>query len=239
MTERRSKLLVVAAVWLSFLVVSLVAAPIPAVNEPYYLGMARHYWDSTWCAGDQFLQSFPAHRVFYQTFGCLTLWLDLATVAFLGRAVSLAMLATSWTALATRLQRDESGRPSPAITALLSAWLFVGLQSVTNLSGEWLIGGFESKVIAYACVFWAITAMLDRRFITAAVCSGVAISFHPIVGLWHVAALGLAEIANLKSQFSNGGSYRRWILAAALLTVAAVPGLLPAVQMLNAGNALG
>ena len=237
MTERRSKLLVVAAVWLSFLVVSLVSAPIPAVNEPHYLAMARHYWDSSWCAGDQFLQSFPAHRVFYRTFGWLTLWLDLATVALLGRAVSLAMLAASWTALATRLQRDASSNPSPAWTAILSAWLFVGLQAVGNLSGEWLIGGFESKVIAYACVFWAIAAMLDRRIVAAAVFSGVAISFHPIVGLWHVTAMGLAEISNFKSQISNASGRRRWLLAAALLAVTALPGLLPAVQMLDAGNA--
>ncbi|MBC7821416.1 MAG: hypothetical protein IAG10_31395 [Planctomycetaceae bacterium] len=237
MTERRSKLLVIAAVWLSFLVASLASAPIPAVNEPHYLAMARHYWDSSWCAGDSFLQSFPAHRVFYQTFGWLTLWLDLATVALLGRAVSLAMLAASWTALAIRLQRDNSPNPSRAIAALLSAWLFLGMQAVGKLSGEWLIGGFESKVVAYACVFWAVTAMLDRRLIAAAVCSGVAISFHPIVGMWHVTALVITELANLKSQISNGHSSRRWLLAAALLAVTALPGLLPAVQMLNTGNA--
>ena len=236
-TERRSKLLVVAAVWLSFLVVSLVCAPIPAVNEPHYLAMARHYWDSSWCAGDQFLQSFPAHRVFYQTFGWPTLWLDLATVAFLGRAVSLAMLAASWTALATRLQRDDSVKPSPAMAVLPSAWLFLGLQAVGNLSGEWLIGGFESKVVAYACVFWGVAAMFDRRIIAAAVCSGIAISFHPIVGLWHVTAMGIAEISNFKSQISNADGVRRWLLSAAILAVTALPGLLPAMQMLNAGNA--
>jgi hypothetical protein len=231
-------------VWLSFLVVSLVGAPIPAVNEPHYLVMARHYWDSSWCAGDQFLQSFPAHRVFYQAFGWLTLWFELATVAFLGRAVSLGLLAGSWTALSTRLQRDDSGTPSPAIKTLLSAWLFVGLQAIGNLSGEWLIGGFESKVVAYACVFWAVAAMLDRRIVAAAVCSGIAISFHPIVGMWHVTAMGIAEIpnfrfqiSNLKSDISNAGNIRRWLLATALLAVTALPGLLPAVWMLKASNA--
>ncbi len=243
-TERRSKLLVVAAVWLSFLVASLVSAPIPAVNEPHYLAMARHYWDSSWCAGDSFLQSFPAHRVFYQSFGWLTLWCDLATVAVFGRAVSLAMLAASWTSLSVRLQRDDSPNPPRVIAALLSAWLFLGLQAIGNLSGEWLIGGFESKVVAYACVFRAVAAMLDRRIVAAAVCSGVAISFHPIVGMWHVVALGIAVISNLRfqssnfrSQISNGHSYRHWVLAAAWLAVTALPGLLPAVQMLNTGNA--
>ena len=133
----------------------------------------------------------------------MTLWWDLTTVAYFGRATSLLMLAASWTSLATRLQRDESGRSSPAITSLLSAWMFLGLQAVGNLSGEWLIGGFESKVVAYAFVFWAVAAMLDRRIIAAAVCSGIAISFHPIVGMWHVTAMGIAEISNFKFQISN------------------------------------
>ncbi len=242
MTERRSKLLVVAAVWLSFLLVSLIAVPIPAVNEPHYLAKAKNYWDSSWCANDLFLQSFPAHRVFYQTFGWLTLWLDLATVAVIGRVVGLALLAASWTSLVGRLQRDDSC--SKSATALLSAWLFLGLQAIGNLSGEWLIGGFESKVIAYAFVFWSVAAMLHRRLLIAAVCSGVAISFHPIVGLWHVAALGIAELSNLKFQISDFRfqiSYfqasRRWLMAATLLAVTALPGLWPAIRMLSSGDA--
>ena len=263
MTERRSKWLVVAAVWLSFLLTSLVSAPIPAVNEPHYLAKARHDWDPTWCANDLFLESFSAHRVFYQTFGWLTLWLDFATVAIVGRAISLALLAASWTSLVRRLLRAElictsldalkPGAPaklSPqeaslalqasisdgtntsygATSALLSAWMFLGLQAIGNLSGEWLIGGFESKVIAFAFVFWALAAMLSRRLILAAVCSGVAISFHPIVGLWHLAALGIAELPQIKSHLTE---YRRSLIALGLLSVTASFGLLPAIDMLR------
>lgn len=235
--ERHFKLLAVVAVWLSFLVVSFVSTPIPAVNEPHYLAMARHYWDSSWCAGDLFLESFPAHRVFYQTFGWLTLWFELATVALIGRVVSLAMLAAGWTSLATRLQRDSSNNSGSAVAAILSAWLFLGLQATGNLSGEWLVSGFESKVIAYAFVLWAITAMCDRRLLAASLLSGLAISFHPIVGLWHAAALVIAEISNLKFRIWSTGQLRRGLLAAALMALAASPGLLPAMSMLNAGNA--
>ena len=231
MTERRFKLLVVAAVWLSFLLVSLVAAPIPAVNESHYLAMARHSWDSSWCANDLFLSSFPAHRVFYGTFGWLTLWFDFATVAFLGRAIGLAMLAISWTSLIGRLQRTESDATvTRAGGTLLSAWLFLGLQAIGNLSGEWLIGGIESKVIAFAFVFWGIAAMLDRRVIVAALCSGVAISFHPIIGLWHLAALGIAELPRIKSHFLE---IRRSTIAVGALSVTACFGLWPAIELLR------
>ncbi len=231
MTERRSQWLAVAAVWFSFLLTSLVSVPIPAVNEPHYLAKARHDWDPTWCANDLFLESFSAHRVFYQTFGWLTLWLDFTTVAFVGRAISLALLAASWSSLIRRLQRNEPSETNAANgSVLLSAWLLLGLQAIGNLSGEWLIGGFESKVIAFAFVFWAIAAMLSQRVICAAVCSGIAISFHPIVGLWHLAALGIAELPQFKSHLKK---YRRSLIALGLLSVTASFGLWPAIDMLR------
>lgn len=196
--------------------------------------MARHSWDPAWCAGDLFLSSFPSHQVFYWTFGWLTLWFDFTTVALIGRAISLAMIAASWTSLAARRQREDSEHSSPHASALLSAWLFLGLQAIGNLSGEWLIGGFESKVVAYSLVFWSISAMLDRRLLTAAACGGAAISFHPIVGLWHLAAMGIAELVRFEVEPSR---WRRWLVAIALLMLVALPGLWPAIEMLRAANA--
>ena len=51
-------------VWAMFLSTSLIRAPIPAVNEPHYLGKAKHYWDPAWCAGDFLLDSSNPHLVF-------------------------------------------------------------------------------------------------------------------------------------------------------------------------------
>ncbi len=231
MNERRTTWLVGVAVWLSFLVVSIVSSPIPGVNEPHYLAKAKHYWDPTWCARDQFLDSFPAHQVFYQTFGWLTLWFDFTSVAFVGRVIGSALLAASWTTLMRRFQATSSW------SILLSAWMFLGLQAVGNLSGEWLIGGFESKVVSYTFVFWAMAAMLDRRLKAAALCSGVAVSFHPIVGVWHVAALGFTEVTrlasgNLKSETSILKSQTASSLV--LLVVSALPGAWPVWQMSQA-----
>lgn len=234
MTERRCKLLVVAAVWLSFLLVSLVSAPIPAVNEPHYLAMARHSWDSAWCADDLFLSSFPAHRVFYWTFGWLTLLFDFTTVAILGRAISLAMLAASWTSLVTRLQRDDTDRPTPIAAALLSAWVFLGLQAVGNLSGEWLIGGFESKVIAYAFVFWNLAAIFDGRPMLASVCAGAAVSFHPIIGIWHVLAMMLIRFWQRLDRTRPRSQLRLKHLL--IGQVVAIPGYGPALAMLRSAD---
>lgn len=242
-SRTNAKWLFGCAIWASFLAVSLSAAPIPGINESHYLTKAKHYWNPSWCERDFFLTSFPAHRVFYQAFGWLTFWFDLSTVALLGRMVSSGLLAAGWLALTSRLGVKNS---------LLPAWLFLGLQALGNFSGEWLIGGFESKVVAFAFVFWSAAAVLDRRLKWAAVWGGVAISFHPIVGLWHVAAIGLATLAcvfksptatspansAVASGIAQPPIFRAtdYGLACVLLTLCAWPGLWPAVQMLQAAD---
>lgn len=239
MTERRTKRLITAAVWVSFLLVSLLASPIPGINEPHYLSKARHEWDRSWCAGDLFLESYPAHQVFYQVVGWWTLHFDFATVAFFGRLVALGWLASGWTALVSRLQRHDESCSSALLRAprvVLSAWLFLGLQAVGNLSGEWLVGGIESKVFGYGFVFWSIAAMLDGRPLAAAACGGIAISFHPVVGLWHLAAMvaatALARNARVVIWKTLAEQRSVSFLAVGLLIVTALPGLWPAISML-------
>ena len=36
--------------------------PAPDVNEPHYLGKAKHYWDAAWCPADFFLNTADAHE---------------------------------------------------------------------------------------------------------------------------------------------------------------------------------
>ena len=45
------------------------AAPVPEVNEPYYLGKAVHFWNPDWAPGDVFLDSADSHLVFCLTVG--------------------------------------------------------------------------------------------------------------------------------------------------------------------------
>ena len=143
----------IAAVWLSLLVYGAIAAPIPAVNEPHYLTKARHFWQPEWCANDFFLTSPNAHSVFFVTIGWLTPWLSFEQTAWVGRAVTMLVLAVGWINLvSTMLLRREA--------PLLACWMFLALQSCGNLSGEWLVGGIEGKVIAYGLLFAALGQLL-------------------------------------------------------------------------------
>jgi len=221
--------------WAGFLAISLfwgtyvvVQTPLPAVNEPHYLCKAKHFWQPAYCPGDFFLDSSNTHYVFYATFGCLTKFLSLETTALVGRIIGLGLLAAGWTSLVLRL---SNVRWAP----IGSAALFLGLTSWQNFSGEWIVGGIESKVIAYGCLFFSWSLLCDRRWKGSAVLLGAAISFHPVVGIWSVASTLIAlSILLLNQQTRTWLPARRdFIISGILLALFALPGLIPALAALR------
>ena len=229
-----------ALVFGSFFAYSAVSSPVPGVNEPHYLCKAKHYWYPDWCSGDFFLESSNAHLVFYQTVGLLTRCFTLDQTAWFGRVAALLLFAFAWAELARRL---TPGCWSP----LWAAWAFLAVAAVGNLSGEWVIGGVESKVIAYALVFWAMALAIDRSWRFAAICAGLAVSLHPIVGLWSLVAVALAGCARKWAEWRQRpkgspfpfpqGPARPALISLGLLCLCALPGLLPALGLLGADSA--
>lgn len=79
------------------------------------------------------------------------------------------------------------------VTALLGA--------AGSFSGEWIIGGFESKVPAWGLVLGAVAAWIDDmrqrgRWAAAqagALC-GLATALHPVTGIWAFIAIGMATL---------------------------------------------
>ena len=128
---------------------------------------------------------------------------------------------------------------------LAAAWVFLLLQSLGSLSGEWLVGGVESKVFAYGFAFAALASGFDRRPLAAGVWMGLAISFHPIVGLWCVAAAMMGTAANIvlrrdhatvpeprrTARVKTSFDWRITSVAAMAMIVCALPGLLPALSL--------
>jgi len=186
LSVRRARLLAAAEVALIFAVFFIQAAwPAPDVNEPHYLGKAKHYWNPDWCQRDFFCNSADAHHVFYWTFGWLTLWLPLAAVAWFGRLLGWALLAWSW-------RRLSMAVVSLPLYSVLTAALFVALNSRCHMAGEWVVGGIEAKVFAYALVFLALAALVKNRWNLVWPLLGAASAFHVLVGGWSVVAAGLA-----------------------------------------------
>jgi hypothetical protein len=231
------RILVTAAVFASFVLSSFVRYPIPGPNEPHYLCKAKHYWDPAWCSRDFFLTSSNAHVIFFQTFGALTRWYSLDTTALVGRLVGLLVFAVGWTLLVHSL---VPARWPP----LWAAWTFLATSGFAgNLSGEWLIGGIEAKVVAYGLLFAAMACSIEgvygargRSLLAAGILIGIAISFHPVVGLWGAGCAGLASLlvwipasrwpAATTSSAQSRTGLGSWAAAAFVIAVLlAIPGV--------------
>ena len=176
----------------------------PAVNEAHYLCKARHYWDPTWCPNDQFMNSADTHLAFYWTFGWLTQVASLPVTAWLGRLVVWAMLTCGWMSLARAVC------PIPG-TALLGAALATALAELTNLAGEWCVGGVEGKVVAWALVLGASGCVIRDQWRVVWPLLGTAIAFHALVGGW---AWLICVGVLYWSQRCEGGSLRTTLLHA-------------------------
>lgn len=169
--------------WLVFLVFLVAGGdPAPHRNEAHYLTRLKHYWDPDWCAGDFFLETPDAHFTVVWLCGWLTLFLSLEATAWAGRLLSWALLAWGWARLCRRVAPYPGAAP-------LSAALLVVLTEQTHFAGEWVIGGFEAKTLAYGVVFLGLADWLDGRWNRAWVLLGAATALHALVGGWSVICL--------------------------------------------------
>lgn len=183
-------------IWLLLAGYSFLRVPVPGVNEPHYLGKAKAFWNPAWCAGDLFLESSSPHQAFYLTIGWLTRLFTLEETAIVGRCAALAVVAWGW-----RHFTEALGFRLRAAVGALSVLLL--LQSWGSWSGEWLVGGVESKVFAYGLVFAGLGAVVAGRATPAAIWLGLATTMHPLVGGWATITVFLAALLR---RFSPGRS---------------------------------
>jgi hypothetical protein len=149
----------------------------PNVNESHYLCRLKHYWNPSWCAGDLFLESSDTQLAFIWLFGWMTRFVSLTATAWIGRVFAWAALAWAWQRLSWRVV------PRP-FASVLSATIFLPLNLLLNMAGEWVVGGVEAKCFAYAFALWAIREMLDGRWNRCWLLFGCATALHPLVGGW-------------------------------------------------------
>lgn len=215
--RRRRAAIELALIFLVFFIHGAWLAP--EVNEPHYLGKAKHYWNPAWCPSDFFLGTADAHEFFYLTFGWLTLWLPLPAVAWVGRVVVWSLLAWSWHRLSTALTEGW-------LYSVLSAALFVALNDRFHMAGEWVVGGIEAKGFAYVFVFLGLAALVRDCWGRALVLFGAAAAFHVVVGGWAVAATVVAWITSTRRPPLHALLFPA--LAGGLLSLA---GLWPALEL--------
>lgn len=196
--ENWGKWPVLAACWLACACHAFTAAP--AVNESHYLTKAKKLLEPAWCLGDLFLESAPAQLLFFSIAGGMSRLMSLEAVAWTGRAVC-------WLGMATAFQYLLVG-------AGIRGWLvpaFLVLTLVLNeschLAGEWFVGGFEAKAIAWPLLTAAIGAGVRGKWTMAWSLAASATAFHFVVGWWGLVCIGIVRVA---LRGDRPGLTRRW-----------------------------
>ena len=203
------------------------AWPVPDVNETVYLTKARHAADPGYAAGDFFLETPDAHGVFYLLLGPLAATLPLDTATWIGRIAGWLALAVGFHHLALPILGGASARGT--WTRIAAAALFSAGLRFTSASGEWVIGGCEAKVFAWAFVLGGLGELVRGRFALAWCVLGGATAFHPIVGGWAM----LAAVAAWASG-DRLPPHQRPAITVALLVIGAAlaaAGVVPALTL--------
>jgi len=205
-----------AGFWLcfSFLclgVIALHAKPVPFGNEFIYLMRLGPYapvndWSFAHAANEHWLFnlifSIPANLVPLEVLG----WAGRALVWILCLA-GLIRLGQNWKI------------PYWSISFAVSFWLAIG-QAVVN--AEWMIGTFEAKTVAYACLLFALNYIASEKLTLGSILLGLSFSFHPAVGLWAIPAVGIALLAERVA-------IRDVAKVAGLTLLFALPGIVPLI----------
>jgi hypothetical protein len=77
------------------------------------------------------------------------------------------------------------------ITGSILLWL---LYRQSIVGGEWVLGTFEAKSIAYGLLFLSLNGFIQEEYALPSILLGLSFSFHPVVGLWGALAVGFSLI---------------------------------------------
>jgi len=162
--------------------------PAPRLSEELYLPLVKRAGDPDYLRGDwTFSGAFPEHWVFNHLLAPLGRALPIEVLGWVGRLATWPLLAYLLVGLVGRLRI----RPWAAAGAVM-LWL-VANQAV--LGGEWILGTFEAKTVAYCFLLGALHASLSGRVPLALVLLGTTLALHPAVGLWGAWAGSIALLA--------------------------------------------
>jgi hypothetical protein len=152
------------------------------VNEVDILPFTRQHLDPSWIPNDFYLNQPAGYRwSFILLFGHLTTSVGFLATSIIGRLIGYTAVASGLVLLGRKI-----GLTLPSLLVAISLFIFVEQGYVAR---EWVIRGFESKVVAYSCLFWGIGALLSRRYALMAVMLGLAATFHVLVGGWGTVAV--------------------------------------------------
>ncbi len=217
LSGKRSVFLSVFAI----LVLNLLLKNILGVNENVVLAEARHFGDPSWIPNDWFLNQYIGYRLLFNAmFGQAARALPLYILSIAGRILIYFIFAI----VVDKIARTLKIHVLFVIPAMV---LFVLFQSL--VAREWMLGGLETKSFAYACALGALVALTHRRYRPMFLLTGLAASFHILVGIYAAFSLTVAMLLSFRSHRDN---IREILLSSPLALMTAVPALYAVGQYL-------
>lgn len=181
-----------------------VGLAVPGVNESHYLPKAKHAWDSSFAQQDLFLSSHDSHLLASKLAGLVSSIVDFDQAAWIGRLISWSLFAWAW----TRLSRALS-LPTLISPFALAGWFMA--MHYGHWAGEWAIGGFEAKTIAYPFVVFAFAEAIHSRWERCWVLLAIAVAWHPLAGGWAGLTLGCVWLLQVRRGQSSIRSQLPWL----------------------------
>lgn len=204
------------------LVLQLLLKNLMTANEQQVLACARHLFDPGWIPNDWFLNQQIGYRgPFNRLVGPLTAVLPLDAVAIAGRLLVYFLFSI----IIYRLARIFGIHP---ILMVPVAFFFATNQSLA--AKEWMIGSFETKNLAYLCVLGSLIFFFDRRYPLMFILSGLAATFHVLIGLYAAICLGVSILIRFRGLKED---FPRIVKSSALFFIFAAPAILGAFSYLN------
>ena len=154
-------------------------------GENQYLGFAKQFMNPDWIQNSFSLNEFPGTRLLFQyLFGWPLNFIDIEEAALVYRCLNYILISFPLALIAKKLKLK-------LFETALVIQVFCTGQSL--LGGEWMIGTFEPKTIAYVFFLWAFYFYLIGKYYRLVIMAALACYFHIIVGGWFL--IGLAFVA--------------------------------------------
>lgn len=206
-----------------------VGTPPPGINESHYIPKAKRVWDVSFASGrDIFLDSNDSHFLASCLAGNLAKHYELETVAWIGRLSSWLLLSIAWSRFTRALRW-----PWIVHCLLLPAWVLAVRYG--HWAGEWFVGGYEAKSLAYPFVLLALAMVVEDRWSMVWIFLALAIALHPVVGGWAL----ITVIPVMILQPGQSANLRRRIVPIAVSIAIGTIGVLPALSGLGSTDSEG
>jgi hypothetical protein len=195
----------------------------PIKNETDILPSIRQFWDASWLPNDWYLNLDIGYRALFNFLtGPVVSGLGFEQGAVVTRLTIFAVISCSLAYLVRSFRMN-------VLLGIIVLFFFLRDQSLA--AGEWIVGGVETKSMAYAFVFLSLGAFFNKKYFVGFGAAGAALSFHILIGFYALFCLCLALLLNWRDYLPD-----RWAMAKSSLIfpITGALGLIATVKELLA-----